>query len=284
MQNAFTATAEVASKTDECAEPTPEFQSVHGAARISLVPDAVEIDAHRSSHVHTPPPSASNINLVTADDVLAFSAATTSLGYRVLKRAFDLAFSAVVVVVGVIPIGLVCLAISLESKGSPVYSQERMGRGGKPIRVLKLRSMYADADDVQKYLSPRQLAQWRAERKVDDDPRITKVGRIIRATSIDEIPQFLNVLTGQLSVIGPRPITLGELDQHFTPGQRRVLLSVRPGITGLWQVGERNGATFETGRRQQIELSYVHNASLALDWRIFWSTFGAMFGHRRSGR
>ena len=207
-----------------------------------------------------------------------------TLPYRVIKRAFDVLFSLVVIVVGAIPISFICIAICVESKGSPLYSQERVGKRGKTIRVFKLRSMYSDADDVRKYLSSEQLLQWQTERKVDDDPRITRVGRFIRGTSIDEIPQFLNVLAGDLSVIGPRPITRDELDLHFSHEQRRELLSVRPGITGLWQVGERNGATFESGRRQEIELSYVAEAGLHMDSKIFWATFGAMFGHGRNGR
>lgn len=188
------------------------------------------------------------------------------------------------VVVGAIPVALVCAAIRAESEGSPIYAQRRVGRDGRPIRVYKLRSMYADADDVERYLTPEQLDQWHRERKVDEDPRITRVGRVIRSTSIDELPQFLNVLTGELSVIGPRPITDEELEGSFTEQERRDLLSVRPGITGLWQAGERNGATFETGRRQEIELTYVRDASAALDARVFFATFGAMFGRKRTGR
>lgn len=217
------------------------------------------------------------------EDIVAHGPAS-ALPYRVIKRAFDILFLSVVIVVGAIPIALVCVAIRIESKGSPFYLQERMGKQGKVIRILKLRSMYSDADNVRKYLSKEQLLQWQTERKVDDDPRITRIGKFIRSTSIDEIPQFLNVLVGNLSVIGPRPITRDELDQHFSQEQRKRLLSVRPGITGLWQVGERNGATFESGRRQKIELSYVARAGLRMDGRIFWATFGAMFGHGRSGR
>lgn len=190
----------------------------------------------------------------------------------------------IVTAVLAVPMAVICLAIRLESPGSPLYSQERVGMHGQPIRVLKLRTMYSDADDVEKYLSAEQLQQWHSERKVDDDPRITRIGRVLRAASLDEVPQFLNVLSGALSVIGPRPITSEELERHFTPAQRRELLSVRPGITGLWQAGERNGATFETGRRQAIELGYVRNASLKLDASIFFSTFGVMFGSKRTGR
>lgn len=121
-----------------------------------------------------------------------------TLAYRFLKRLFDLVFSLCVSVVLFIPVAVVCVLIRLESSGSPVYAQERVGKGGKAIKILKLRSMVADAGNVQKYLSPEQLYQWEVERKVDDDPRITKVGQFIRKCSIDEMPQFLNVLNGAI--------------------------------------------------------------------------------------
>ena len=124
------------------------------------------------------------------------------LGYRFVKRAFDVAFSLCVAIVGLIPVALLCLAIRLESPGSPIYLQERVGYRGRPLRILKLRTMVADSDDVEKHLSPEQLTQWERERKVDDDPRVTKVGRFLRKTSLDELPQFLNVLAGQMSVVG----------------------------------------------------------------------------------
>ena len=142
-----------------------------------------------------------------------------TLGYRIVKRLFDLVFSLLMSVLLLIPLAVVCALISLESPGSPMYTQERVGKGGKTIRIFKLRSMVADAGNVQKYLSPEQLHQWEVERKVDDDPRITKIGQFIRKCSIDEMPQFLNVLNGDLSVIGPRPITRDELEQHFTDGE-----------------------------------------------------------------
>ena len=174
-----------------------------------------------------------------------------TLAYRFLKRLFDFVFSLCVSVVLVIPMAIVCMFICLESPGNPLYAQERVGKGGKTIKIRKLRSMVADAGNVQKYLSSEQLHQWEVERKVDDDPRITKVGQFIRKCSIDEVPQFLNVLNGDLSVVGPRPITRDELEQHFSDEEKAELLSVQPGITGLWQATDRNAATFESGRRQK---------------------------------
>lgn len=197
------------------------------------------------------------------------------LGYRVVKRAFDIVFSGVACLVGLIPGAIVCAAICLDSPGSAIFRQERVGQGGRTIRIFKLRTMYADAHDhPERYLNPEQLEVWEREQKVDDDPRVTRVGRFLRQTSLDEVPQFLNVLAGDLSVIGPRPVTEAETWEF---GEARdEFLSCRPGITGWWQVTERNDATWENGQRQLLELFYVRHASLALDFRIFFRTFRAM--------
>ena len=205
------------------------------------------------------------------------------LGYKVAKRAFDIVFSAAVVAVGFVPCALLSVAIAADTKGAPIYSQVRVGRLGKPFRIYKFRSMVADADDVEKYLTPEQLVEWQRERKVDNDPRITKLGRIIRKTSLDELPQFLNVLAGQMSLIGPRAITFDELE-NYGEEDAALLLSVPQGVTGAWQASKRNDATFETGERQRIELDYVKNASVSADLSVFFATFGAMFGKNRSGR
>lgn len=150
-----------------------------------------------------------------------------------------------------------------------------MGQGGKRIGIYKFRTMVADAHEhPERYMTPEQLAQWEREQKVDDDPRITRIGRVLRNTSLDEIPQFLNVLRGDLSVIGPRPVTQAETLEFGD--ERDEFLSVRPGITGWWQVTERNDATWENGRRQELELYYVRHASLALDLRVFAKTFKAL--------
>ena len=203
-------------------------------------------------------------------------------GYRIAKRAFDIAFSTVIIAVGLVPCALLSVAIAFDTMGSPIYTQERVGRLGRPFRIFKFRSMVADADDVEKYLTSAQLAQWERERKVDDDPRVTRLGRVLRRTSLDELPQFLNVLAGQLSVIGPRAITYDELREYGSDAP--LLLSVPQGITGVWQAGPRNEATFENGERQEIELGYACHANLYEDARVFGATFGAMFGKRRSGR
>lgn len=206
-----------------------------------------------------------------------------SFAYRFTKRTFDIAFSVVVIVAGFVPCTLLSMAIAIDTKGSPIYTQERVGRLGKPFRFFKFRSMVVDADDVEKYLSPAQLDQWEQERKVDDDPRITKLGKLLRETSLDELPQFLNVLAGQISVVGPRAISRDELNWYKLREQFE-LLSVPQGITGLWQVTSRNGATFRSGERQKLELEYVRSAGLFADAYVLAKTFNVMFGKKRTGR
>ena len=203
--------------------------------------------------------------------------------FRFAKRSFDIVFSAGVCVIAAIPVAVASAAIAIESPGKPFFRQERIGQYGKPIRIFKLRSMVADAHtNPQKYMTLEQYAVWKREQKLDDDPRVTKVGRVLRRTSLDELPQFLNVLNGDMSVIGPRPVTIEETYEFGNV--RDEVLSVRPGITGLWQSTDRNEATWENGRRQKLELEYVRNRGFAMDARCFFGTFGAMFGKNKTGR
>ncbi len=196
--------------------------------------------------------------------------------YRVIKRIFDIVFSLIVCAILLIPMAIVCVVISIDSPGNPFFRQERIGKNGRVIRIFKLRTMVADAHShPERYMTPEQHAIWRREQKLDNDPRITGVGRFLRHTSLDEVPQFLNVLKGDLSVIGPRPITLKETYEFGNA--RDEFLSCKPGITGWWQVTDRNDSTWENGQRQLCELYYVRHASLALDARIFAKTFSVMF-------
>lgn len=209
---------------------------------------------------------------------LCHSLDNRSLGYRLVKRAFDIVFSLCVCAIGFIPAIFLSVAVALDTGGAPIYSQVRVGKRGKLFRIYKFRSMVADSDNVEKYFSPAQLEEWRREHKVENDPRITRLGYLMRKLSIDELPQFVNVLLGQISIIGPRAITLEEL-KHFGK-DAALLLSVEPGITGAWQSGPRNQATFESGLRQTIELNYARNASFLADLRIFFGTLDVIFVQR----
>ena len=135
--------------------------------------------------------------------------------------------------------------------------------------------MVSDAHEhPEKYMSAKQLVQWKREQKVDDDPRVTRVGKFLRRTSLDELPQFLNVLAGDLSVIGPRPVTF---EETFEYGDARdEVLSCKPGITGWWAATDRNDSTWESGQRQARELFYVRHQSFGLDARVFFKSFKAM--------
>lgn len=202
--------------------------------------------------------------------------------YLCVKRLFDIVFSLVICAILLIPTIIVCALIAIESPGKPFFRQSRIGLHGKEIKIFKLRTMISDAHTApEKYFTPEQLQTWKREQKVDNDPRITRIGAFLRRTSLDEVPQFINVLKGDLSVIGPRPVTLAETYEFGTA--RDEFLSCKPGITGWWQVTDRNDATWENQQRQLSELFYVRHASFALDSRIFWRTFGTMF-NKQNGR
>lgn len=197
-------------------------------------------------------------------------------GYLIFKRIADVFLSLSVILVFSPFFLLFALIIFFTDLHTPFYLQERIGKDGKPFRIIKFRSMRYDAEDFDKYFSGEQMEKFIAEYKIDNDPRITPVGRFIRKFSIDELPQFLNVVAGQMSLVGPRPLTLEET--YFFGDDRDTLLSVRPGITGLWQVSGRNALTYESGKRQECEIRYVRNFGFKMDVSVFFKTFKAVFG------
>ena len=131
--------------------------------------------------------------------------------------------------------------------------------------------MYMNADKMIDQLTPEQMQQYYTEFKIDNDPRITKVGNFLRKTSLDELPQLFNVLFNDMSLIGPRPLIESEIQMYYSD-YYDVLLSAKPGVTGYWQAYARNNATYQSGERQQMELYYVHNASAWLDIKILFKT------------
>jgi lipopolysaccharide/colanic/teichoic acid biosynthesis glycosyltransferase len=163
------------------------------------------------------------------------------------------------------------ILIRAEDKGPIFYQHWRIGKDGEPIGVYKFRSMKVGADRLENMLTEEQLEIYKREFKLDDDPRITRVGKFIRKTSLDELPQFLNILKGEMSFVGPRPIVKDEL-LNYTESEREKLLSVKPGLTGYWQAYARNHATYESGMRQQMELYYIDHACVLLDIKIFFKT------------
>lgn len=185
-----------------------------------------------------------------------------------LKRVMDVAL----VLLGGIPVlpMILVLALMIACDGhAPFYRSARVGRGGRVFRMLKLRTMVHDADarlEAHLAADPAAAAEWAATQKLKRDPRITAFGRILRKTSMDELPQLWNVLAGDMSLVGPRPMMPGQ--QVLYPG--RAYYALRPGLTGPWQVSDRNRCTF--ARRAEFDRDYDQSLSLATDLRLLLRT------------
>ena len=192
------------------------------------------------------------------------------------KRIFDILFSAFILLFTLPLMLALALIIKLTSKGVIVYSQERVGRGGKPFKCYKFRTMYQDADDrLNEILAscPLMQKEWDETHKLKNDPRVTTVGKFLRKTSLDEFPQFWNVLKGDLSVVGPRPVVQHEVTKHFGAKAKKIL-SVRPGLTGIWQISGRSDTNYST--RIKMDEMYVESQSLFFDLKIIVLTIPTM--------
>lgn len=193
--------------------------------------------------------------------------------YKVVKRLIDI-LGGLVGCVLLVPITVavyIARKILKEDDGPLFYEHLRYGKDGKKFRIYKFRSMCIDADKkLKEYLEQNQEAriEFEENHKLKDDPRITKLGKFIRKTSIDELPQFINVLKGDMSLIGPRPIVDGEIEKYGENKEK--FLSVKPGLTGYWAANGRSDITYE--ERMKMELYYVDNISFKLDIQIFFKT------------
>ena len=196
--------------------------------------------------------------------------------YRFFKRIFDIVIGLVGLIV-LVPVWLV-IKIAYMCIGDfhrVIFSQKRVGKNGKIFKIYKFRSMAWNAEEkLQELLKQKRYKkEWDEYQKLGNDPRITKVGKIIRKGSIDEIPQFLNVFLGQMSLIGPRPLVPGELEEHG--GDPKKYNSVKPGMTGYWTTRGRSDVDYED--RLKMEYYYIDNQSFTLDVKIFFRTIGAVF-------
>jgi lipopolysaccharide/colanic/teichoic acid biosynthesis glycosyltransferase len=187
------------------------------------------------------------------------------------KRIFDIVFASIVLTV-FSPVYLaITLLVFISSPGSVLYIHPRVGLNGSKFNCIKFRTMINDADQaLEDYLNacPISRAEYEESFKLKHDPRITKIGKFLRTTSLDELPQFWNVLMGDMSVVGPRPLVQDELSKYGTAIDR--VLSVRPGIAGLWQVSGRNDIPYT--KRVQIDASYVKRMSFLLDLHLIFKT------------
>ncbi|MCK8784727.1 sugar transferase [Roseomonas sp. NAR14] len=189
-----------------------------------------------------------------------------------LKRGFDVGSAGLLLLAASPAFLLIALLIWAEDRGPIFFAHRRIGRGGRYFGCLKFRSMRPDGDRILAELlrtDPAARAEWEATQKLRNDPRVTRIGRILRATSLDELPQLINVLRGEMSLVGPRPVVQKELDGHYGPAAH-AYKQVRPGITGLWQVSGRSDTTYAT--RVALDVAYVDNPSLRKDLHILART------------
>lgn len=198
------------------------------------------------------------------------------LGYRFIKRTFDIVCG-LIGLICLIPLTVLVKIISVCSGDhkSIFYTQKRIGKNGREFKLYKFRSMVPNADEILEQtlkMDKVRAEEWKKYQKFEHDPRITKIGNILRKTSLDEVPQFINILKGDMSMIGPRPLVPGELDLH--DGNHEIYESVRPGITGWWACNGRSATTY--AERLELEYYYVKNKSLWLDIKCVFKTISAV--------
>jgi len=188
------------------------------------------------------------------------------------KRMLDLSLIALFSVPALLIVLVFALAVMLDG-GAPFYRQERIGRNGRRFRILKLRSMVPDADrKLATYLetNPDAKSEWEVKQKLRHDPRVTRTGRIIRKTSLDELPQLWNVIRGDMSLVGPRPMMVDQAPLY--PGT--AYYDLRPGITGYWQISARNGSSF--AQRARFDTLYHRDLSLKTDFGVLMRSIGVV--------
>ena len=195
--------------------------------------------------------------------------------YSLIKSLFDLLFS-FLFLFSFLPFFLIIsLLIKLSSRGPIFFLQKRIGKNNIPFKCIKFRTMHPEAKDILENLLIKDLElrrEFEETHKIKNDPRVTPIGKFLRKTSLDELPQFINVLRGEMSIIGPRPIVKEE-KKKYGKNFKKVSL-IKPGITGLWQVSGRNNLTYK--RRVLLDLNYVENYNFRMDLRILFRTFGVI--------
>ena len=192
-----------------------------------------------------------------------------------VKRLIDLVVATLTFILLIPVFALAAILIKLETPGPVFYTDKRLGKGGRIFNCLKFRTMFADSEAIlQAYLEshPEAREQWALYKKLPADPRVTRIGRWLRKTTLDEFPQVINIIRGEMSILGPRPFMLREAEE-LAPYAAE-LLSMPPGMAGMWIAHGRNRLTFE--QRIQLELEYVRYWSLGLDFVLFWKSFIAL--------
>lgn len=195
--------------------------------------------------------------------------------YILIKTFFDFLFALFFIIIGFPIFIFIAILIKLSSRGPIFFKQRRIGKNNKSFQCIKFRTMHPEADDILKKLLENNeylKKEFSENHKLKNDPRITKIGIFLRKTSLDEIPQFLNVLRMEMSIVGPRPIVDAEVVKYGNSISK--VLSISPGITGLWQVSGRNNLTYK--KRVFLDCLYVENINFLIDLRIIMRTFGVI--------
>ena len=193
---------------------------------------------------------------------------TKNIYSRYIKKILDVLLSTIGLVVLSPVFLLIAILIKTGSKGTVFFKHNRIGKSGKEMYIYKFRTMVENAEDLIKQFTPEQMEEFKTNFKLENDPRITKIGKFLRKTSLDELPQLLNIIKGDLSIIGPRPVVTEELQKYGVNMEK--FLSVTPGLTGYWAANGRSTTTYE--QRMEMELYYVDNISFKLDLKIFFKT------------
>lgn len=212
-------------------------------------------------------------NLHFSQRIAAFAAVRHKPVHLIFKRVLDVVFGLLGSLAAIPIIAIAAIPLKLESKGPLFFTQTRVGKNGRTFKIYKLRTMYADAEAKKAELLAHNEMQGHMF-KMENDPRITKVGRFLRKTSLDELPQFFNILKGDMSLVGTRPPTMDEFIQYESHHKRR--LSMPAGLTGMWQTSGRSDITdFEEVVR--LDLQYIDNWSVALDLQLMLKTIAVLF-------
>lgn len=188
--------------------------------------------------------------------------------YIKIKRVIDVIFASIALILLSPVFAIIAIAIKIDSKGPVFFTHKRIGKNGNIIKLYKFRSMVINAEELIKLFTPEQMREYKENYKLTNDPRITKVGKFLRKTSLDELPQLINIINGDLSIIGPRPLVADELEKYGVNKDK--FLSVTPGLTGYWAANGRSNTTYE--QRMEMELYYIDNLSLKMDIKVFFKT------------
>lgn len=193
--------------------------------------------------------------------------------YDFVKRFADIICSAIAIILLSPFFIIISIAIKATSKGPVIFVHKRVGKNGKKIGIYKFRSMVMNAEELIEKFTPEQKEEFKKNFKLENDPRITKIGKFLRKTSLDELPQLFNILKGDLSIVGPRPIM--EVETKIYGKYKDMLLSVKPGLTGFWAANGRSDTSYK--RRRAMEIYYVKNRSLLFDIKIIFKTVISVF-------